>query len=457
MGEEHEELASEVRELRSRNQALRTDLERFEDPRHTALYLGRLLLRPASRRARRVASRVKKKLLRRDQDLVSRWQGYLNPGFRPYMVHRASPPRADHPRVLHAVANFRTGGSARLVVDLIEGLGLEYEQRVIIRTRPPVQGYEGVVIDEYEDLTTARALRPLIKSYRPDIVHVHYVADHRKTWGDLDYRWYLHVFEAAAEGGSTIIENVNIPTAPYRSDAVNRYVFVSDYVRRRYACDGDPATVIYPGSDLARFRRAPESVRPRDTIGLVYRLQWDKLDEGSFDPIVHVLRRRQATRAIVVGGGPLLSPYRRVAAEAGINNRVTFAGVVAYSELPRWYGKLAAFVAPVHTESFGQASVFAMGMELPVAGYHVGALEEILGDAELLAPPEDGQALANILVGLLDDPQRAREIGIRNRRRAEEKFSLERMVGSYRALYAELSGADRQIAPSPEPAVPRRA
>ena len=39
---------------------------------------------------------------------------------------------------------------------------------------------------------------------------------------------------------------------------------------------------------------------------------------------------------------------------------------------------MAAFVAPVHSESFGHVSVFAMGMELPVAGYNVGALEEIL-------------------------------------------------------------------------------
>ena len=427
-GEKDSALRSELDELRSQNQALRIHLERFQDARHVTLHLLRLLTRPVRRRARALRARVTSSP---DPD-------DYHAGFRAYTARSGQPPAAEHPRVLHAIGNFVTGGSARLVVDLIERLGSEYEQRVIIATPPPVRGYEEVPLEEYPNLTSARPLRRLFDDFRPDIVHVHYVADHRKSWDDLYYRWYIHVFHAAEQAGSRLIENVNIPTEPYRRDAVDRYVFVSDHVRRSYGWEGDRATVIHPGSDLAHFRRPAGYVDPPGTVGLVYRLQRDKLDETSIDPIIEVLRRRKAARAIVIGGGELLPGYKQVAAHAGVDDRLTFTGFVAYDQLPAWYGRMTMFIAPVHTESFGQVTVFAMGMELPVAGYRVGALEEILGDAELLAPPGDVAGLADILVGLLDDPDRARQIGARNRRRAEARFSVEQMVEEYRGLYRGL-------------------
>jgi glycosyltransferase involved in cell wall biosynthesis len=428
MHEDREELRSEVHELRSRNQELRVALEHYQDVRHVAIHLVRLLLRPVRRRARALRARVRPTT---DQD-------DYHSSFRSYRARPAKAPGAGRPRVLHAIGNFVTGGSARLVVDLIEGMGSEYEQRVIIATPPPVRGYEGVTLDEYPNLTSTRPLRRLFGQFRPDIVHIHFVADQRKAWDDLYYRWYIHVFDAADRAHSRVIENVNLPTAPFRSAAVDRYVFVSDHVRRRYAHDGDRTEVIYPGSDLARFRRPPGLERPENTLGLVYRLQRDKLDETSLDPIIEVLRRREAARAIVIGGGELLPIYKQVVAKAGVDDRVTFTGYVAYGELPAWYGRMSAFVAPVHSESFGQVSVFAMGMELPVAGYRVGALEEIVGDTDLLAPPGDAGALADVLTGLLDDTGRGREIGVMNRRRAQEKFSVDRMLEAYRALYRGL-------------------
>jgi glycosyltransferase involved in cell wall biosynthesis len=197
--------------------------------------------------------------------------------------------------------------------------------------------------------------------------------------------------------------------------------------------------VIHPGSDLRHFHPGAGSDRPQNTIGLAYRLEPDKLDEGSITPFIEVLKRREAARAIVVGGGYLLPVYKEAIERAGFGDRVEFPGYVPYADLPRWYGEMTAFVAPVHTESFGQVSVFAMGMELPVAAYDVGALGEILGDDRLLAPRGDATALADILIALLDDPDRAREIGMRNRRRAEQLFSVERMVEAYDAVYGDLT------------------
>jgi hypothetical protein len=248
-GDDQDEVSSELLQLRSMNQRLRVEVERFEDLRYSVFNLARLLMRAAWRSVRRTGARP------RGTDAPQGGSFHVN--YTPYTARDAPVLSHDSPRVLHAIANFTTGGSARLVVDLVERLGSVYEQRIITRDASQGSGYRGLPIADYPHLTSARPLQRLMREFRPDIVHVHYVADHTLLWNDFDYRWYIHVFDAAAEAGTKIIENVNIPTAPYRSQAVDRYVFVSDYVRQRYAQAGDNARVIYPGSDLTRFRRSP--------------------------------------------------------------------------------------------------------------------------------------------------------------------------------------------------------
>jgi len=91
------------------------------------------------------------------------------------------------------------------------------------------------------------------------------------------------------------------------------------------------------------------------------------------------------------------------------------------------------------TESFGQVTPFAMGMKLPVVGYDVGAIPEIVGNASLVAPAGDSARLGAIAAALLDDRARRIALGEANRARAEERFSVEAMVAAYEALYRELA------------------
>jgi len=99
---------------------------------------------------------------------------------------------------------------------------------------------------------------------------------------------------------------------------------------------------------------------------------------------------------------------------------------------------MSVFVAPVHAESFGQVSPFAMGVGRPVAGYAVGASPEITGDLGVLAPPGDVFCLSEIVVHLLDDRERRVRLGALNRQRTLERFSIESMIRAYATLYDSL-------------------
>jgi glycosyltransferase involved in cell wall biosynthesis len=433
------ELREEMDRLRLENQRLRAEIEELRDPRARLRGL-----------VQHGASALRERLRHlRPRRPVPRSSRAAPPGYEAQRVRPRLAPVERRPRVLHFIGNFYLGGSSQIVVDLFERLGHLYEQEVVTRDLPAVPAYLGIPVHHEPEFRSARQVLRRIRSFRPDLLHVHYLGHHRTAYSEADWRWYHHVFQAAEHDGQRVLENVNIPVDPYVSDAVSTYVYVSDYVRAEFGRVGTRGVTVYPGSDLSRFSRAAPV--PDDTLGMVYRLEGDKLDERAIDVFIAAVRRRPATRALIVGGGRFLEAYRRRVEQAGVADAFTFTGYVSYRDLPGWYERMSVFVAPVHRESFGQVSSFAMGMAIPVIGYGVGAIPEIVGDDALLAPAGDAERLAEIAAGLLDDRERRLRIGERNRRRAEARYSVEAMVESYRRLYRALcadepargSGAER--------------
>jgi glycosyltransferase involved in cell wall biosynthesis len=78
-------------------------------------------------------------------------------------------------------------------------------------------------------------------------------------------------------------------------------------------------------------------------------------------------------------------------------------------------------------------------MRVPVVGYAVGAIPEIVDDPELVAPAGDSEALASLMVALLEDRPRRLNIGERHAERASKIFSVEGMINHYRSLYEEIT------------------
>jgi glycosyltransferase involved in cell wall biosynthesis/SAM-dependent methyltransferase len=348
-----------------------------------------------------------------------------------YIVRQEKPPLAHRPRILHVLANFMTGGSSQLVVDLYERLGHRYEQSVLTSFLPDPPAYVGIPVHEISNRNSVAPFIDYLREQQPDLIHVHY-------WGDVDQPWYAQAFAAAESLGIRVIENVNTPVEPFVSPTVTQYVYVSRYVRDTFGVPGAPARVIYPGSNFAHFALRPDEQPQGECIGMVYRLERDKLNEASIEPLIRVAKQKPDARILVVGGGSLLAPFQQAVEAAGVAGQFEFTGYVAYDELPLIYRRLAIFVAPVWKESFGQVSPFAMNMRVPVVGYDVGAIGEIVNDARYVAPPGDAQALARIIVGLLDNKRARCQLAVAHQQRAKEFFAVEAMIGAYYDLYKEV-------------------
>lgn len=354
--------------------------------------------------------------------------------YQPYNIKPPAAMRQDQPRVLHFIGNFFTGGSSRLVVDLLEHLGGEYEQQIITQRVARPAAYIGAVITEYDKSQTDQMLA-YVHRYKPDFVHVHY-------WGSSDLPWYAAVFGVLEQVGCRVIENVNVPVAPYISATVQTYVYVSRYVLDCFGTAGAENRVVHPGSDFDLFRKG-RAVAAAHTIGMVYRLDTDKLNEQSIDVFIKVAESNPKVKCLIVGGGTLLTLFKQKTVEAGVAHNFEFTGYVSYEKLPSLYRRMGIFVAPVWQESFGQVTPFAMSTGIPVVGYNIGALEEIIGDPSQLAPGNDSDRLAEIILRLLDDRPRRQAIGDFNRNRALEGFSIQKMIGEYRSLYAETAQSNK--------------
>ena len=358
---------------------------------------------------------------------------------KPYEVRVIGAYSADRPRVVHALANFKIGGSSRLVVDLVEHLGHRYKQEIVTKVQPDPPSYTGVLVHEYrlddpKDVTE-QVFRYLCE-FKPSLCHIHY-------WGELDRPWYEAVMKAAEQFGCQIIENINTPVTPYWGEAIARYVYVSDYVLETFGQRDDKSLTVYPGSDLSLFARKDRPDVPDDCIGMVYRLEGDKLTEQSIDVFIKVVKRRPSTRVLIVGGGTFLKSYKRAVRSHGVMKAFRFTSYVAYEDLPSLYQDMSVFVAPVWKESFGHVSVLAMNCGIPVVGYNVGALAEIIGNRELLVPPGDSDRLEEVVVELLQDREKRLSIGLANQKRAQALFSVEAMITRYGELYESVLGQGR--------------
>ncbi len=117
----------------------------------------------------------------------------------------------------------------------------------------------------------------------------------------------------------------------------------------------------------------------------------------------------------------------------GLANRVVFEGRVSAPALAAHYASASLFVLPSLCEGFGIVLLEAMHSGLPVVACRVAAIPELVDDGltGLLVPPRDSEALARAIEALVDNPERALQMGLEGRRRVLGRFSWERTCSEF--------------------------
>jgi glycosyltransferase involved in cell wall biosynthesis len=241
------------------------------------------------------------------------------------------------------------------------------------------------------------------------------------------------------------IESYNLRHADYAL-AGNRE---AETVLQAKGYAGPVAVVPQFGVDPAVFAPADESRRDGQASLLIIGYAGRLVEEKG----VETLLRAAAGLGVegnwqlhLIGSGPLEKRLRRLAGELGIADRVRFAGQVASVEMPARLRALDALVLPSLTrpnwkEQFGRVLVEAMACGVPVVGSDSGEIPHVVGEAGLIFPEGDVEALRDRLARLAADARFRADLAARGRARVLAHYTQARIAEATCAVYQHLLAA----------------
>jgi glycosyltransferase involved in cell wall biosynthesis len=199
--------------------------------------------------------------------------------------------------------------------------------------------------------------------------------------------------------------------------------------------------VIYNGVNLkeADENSAEKTCRDHLVVGSLANLKPVKGQKYLIRAFARVLEKKPKTRLVLVGDGPDKDGLKDLAADLGIGDDV----VIKVSQENRFsvIDSFDVFVSSSLAEGFSNSILEAMAKGKPVIATSVGGNSEAVIDGVngYIVPPADPDALAAAIITLLSDDETRRRFGGSGRRRVEEYFTLEKMVGKHEKLYEDLA------------------
>lgn len=157
----------------------------------------------------------------------------------------------------------------------------------------------------------------------------------------------------------------------------------------------------------------------------------------------------------LAGDGDSRRHIERQIRDLQIADRVRLLGSMAHDALLWLYqdGQIDAVVLPSidlgngHHEGIPVALMEAMAFGIPVIGTETGGIPELIGgDAGLLVPARDSQALARALSELATNPERRISLGRAGHARVRQSFEITRMVQALVRKFEDSATAHRAAA-----------
>ncbi|MGQ9630363.1 MAG: glycosyltransferase family 4 protein [bacterium] len=234
---------------------------------------------------------------------------------------------------------------------------------------------------------------------------------------------------------------------------VDRIVAVSGAVRRTLMEDvgvsPDKISTIYRGIDPS-VHPNPESqvalrrelgITDNSVVGTTARLVPMKGVKYLVEAAKLVLEEIPNAKFLIVGEGPERGGLEKLARNLGVAESVIFTGF--QSDIDGILSIIDLFVLPSLFEALGVSIVEAMKWSLPVVATDVNGVPEVVEDGVtgILVPPRDPRALADGVIFLLRNPDVAREMGKRGRRKMEGQFDVRRLIDETERLYKTLASS----------------
>jgi glycosyltransferase involved in cell wall biosynthesis len=366
--------------------------------------------------------------------------------------------------VAFCIDNMKVGGTELNAVRTAEQLDRSrFELRVVsLQT-------EGPLLSRYADAgipvsfcpvtsmygpSTARqgvALARLLRRHRVDVFHAHdaysnvfgvpwarlagsRVIASRRWWEGLPgLAWRLasrtgyrlaHVVLANSESVARLLIAEGVP--PGKVAVVRNFVDASAFVR--------PTT-----KERAALRQSMGLSDARPVIGIVANLSPVKDHASLLRAVVHLVPAWPTLRVVLVGDdGGCRKALEELARNLGIADQVVFAG--PRPNRPNLHHHFDVSVLCSRSEALPNSILEAMAAGRPVVAADVGGCADAVVDGEtgVLVPPANPERLADVIGGLLADPERRQAMGEAAHRRALARYSATSSLAALESLYERM-------------------
>ncbi len=380
-------------------------------------------------------------------------------------------------RVLHIITRLILGGAQENTIFSVWGLNKKNCYEVELATGPPI-GPEGSLIEEAEKrgikLTIIPHMRREINFFRDVLAFIELYLLIRKGKYTIVHTHsskagILGRLAAKIAGVKIIIHSVHgLPFFEYQNRFLNhiyilcerfaalftdRLISVCDAMARKAVAAGvakeDKFTTIYSGIELNHYFNSGISIAEKQkelnlerrvpVVGNISRLFELKGHNYLLEAASRVVEVFPETKFLLVGDGILRERLIRQAEDLKIRDNIVFTGLVERKEIPKLISIMDVVVHTSLREGLPRVLPEALAMAKPVIAFEIDGIVEIIKDGMngYLIPPKDSRKLANSIIHLLQDKEKAKRMGEAGREMVNPAFELEVMLERISDVYKE--------------------
>lgn len=314
-----------------------------------------------------------------------------------------------------------------LWIEELNNLNIEHK-RIPINTK---------LFFSYKILLSFFYLIPFIKREKIEVIHSNTRVT--QSLGYLLYKFFKIPYVSAYHGfyKNSLMRRM-YKFSGVKTIAVSRAV--KEHLSRDLAIEPDKITVVHNGIDKTEFANKLRNCREVDLkeddiiLGILGRISQEKGHFLALDTLALLIKEYPNLYLLVCGKGKLEEKLKTEIKNRELAHRVKFIDWSANDFLDI----VNILLVPSKKEGFGYAVVEAFTKSVPVIGFNVGGIAEIIKDKVngLLFYDYTSQALRERIVELMRDRQLLTTI-INNAKEDSNYYVLERMVKETRQVYIE--------------------
>lgn len=204
---------------------------------------------------------------------------------------------------------------------------------------------------------------------------------------------------------------------------------------------------IYSGIDFEKFnvdvdikakRKEIGILNSEKIVGMVGRFSVQKAPLDFIKAIPEVLKAKNDVRFVLVGDGELKEKINKLSKKLGIDSKLHLLGF--REDIPELLYLFDVFVLPSLWEGLGRSLTEAMYTGRPVVATNVEGVPELVkhGETGILVHPKDVHSIAQGIVTLLSDEQRAKHLGRAAKHRITNSFRADTMIQELENVYHKI-------------------